>query len=57
MEEIEKRVWENFLQGIRQFKMVENGDKIAVGISGGKDSLLLISLLKKLKDSSDEVWL
>ena len=50
MEEIEKRVWENFLQGIRQFKMVENGDKIAVAISGGKDSLLLISLLKKLKD-------
>lgn len=29
--------------------MIKSGDKIAVGVSGGKDSLLLVNLLQRLK--------
>ena len=37
-------------KAIKEYNLIKNGDKIAVGISGGKDSLVLIyglSLLKK----------
>lgn len=32
---------------IEQYNLIENGDKIAVGVSGGKDSLTLLSALKE----------
>jgi len=44
-----KVVWSKFIKGIKEFELVEEGDKIAVGISGGKDSLLLAKLLQELK--------
>lgn len=50
MEEIENKIWKSFLKGINEFNMIKDGDRIAVGISGGKDSLLLISLLKRVRE-------
>jgi len=38
----------------KEKKLIENGDKIAVGISGGKDSLFLLSALKKIQEYYDE---
>lgn len=32
-----------------KYKMIENGDKIAVGVSGGKDSLILIKSLSEIR--------
>ncbi len=36
-------------KGIDAYQMIEEGDKIAVGISGGKDSLALLAVLAKLR--------
>ena len=36
-------------KAVDDYKMIENGDKIAIGISGGKDSLTLLYALKNLQ--------
>lgn len=41
------------LDAITQFKLIEPGDRIAVGYSGGKDSLALIALLASLQLRED----
>ena len=41
-------------KGIEKYKMIKDGDKIAVGISGGKDSLLLLRLLAEYSRFSPE---
>ena len=44
-----KKIWRNFVKAIKDFNLIEDGDKIAVGVSGGKDSLLLCKLFQELK--------
>lgn len=44
-----KSTWSKFVKAIDEYKLVEDGDKVAVGISGGKDSLLLAKLFQELK--------
>jgi tRNA 2-thiocytidine biosynthesis protein TtcA len=44
-----KRIWTKFTKAVKDFKLVEEGDKIAVAISGGKDSLLMAKLFQELK--------
>ena len=36
-------------KAVEEYDMIQNGDKIAVGVSGGKDSLTLLCALAKLK--------
>ena len=38
---------------IEDYKMIQPGDKVAVGVSGGKDSLVLLQLLAGLRQYSD----
>jgi tRNA(Ile)-lysidine synthase TilS/MesJ len=38
---------------VQDYDMIQSGDKIAVGISGGKDSLVLLQLLAGLREYSD----
>jgi len=48
-----KKIWRKFIKGISDFNLIEDGDIIAVGVSGGKDSLLMCKLLQELaKDRS-----
>lgn len=42
-------LWSPFIRAIREYELVESGDRIAVAISGGKDSFLLAKLLQELK--------
>ncbi len=49
-----KSIWVKFVKGIKKFKMINKGDKIAVCISGGKDSMLLAKCIQELQKHSDE---
>ncbi len=40
-------------KAVQQYHMIEQGDKIAVGVSGGKDSLILLTGLVRLRDILD----
>ena len=44
-----KTIWTKFIKAIKEYELIEDGDKIAVAISGGKDSLLLAKLFQELK--------
>ena len=44
-----KPIWAKFIKAIKEYKLVESGDKVAVAISGGKDSMLLAKLFQELK--------
>lgn len=44
-----KTLWSAAGKSMHDFNMIEAGDKIAVGISGGKDSLTLLNLLVRVK--------
>ena len=44
-----KKIWKKFIQGINEFDMIQEGDKIAVCISGGKDSMLMAKCFQELK--------
>ena len=47
-----KKIWTKFLKGITEFEMLKKGDKVAVCISGGKDSMLLAKCFQELKKYS-----
>ena len=44
-----KEIWKRFIKGITEYEMISEGDKIAVCISGGKDSMLLAKCFQELK--------
>ena len=48
-----KGIWSRFLQAVKAYKLIEEGDKIAVCVSGGKDSMLLAKCIQQLKRYSD----
>ena len=44
-----KHIWSKFIKAIKEYELIEDGDKIAVAISGGKDSLLMAKLFQELQ--------
>ena len=48
-----KKIWCQFIKGVKEFEMVQEGDKIAVCISGGKDSMLLAKCMQELDKIDD----
>lgn len=44
-----KKIWTKFVKAVKDFNLIEDGDRIAVGVSGGKDSLLLCKLFQEMK--------
>lgn len=44
-----KHIWSKFIKAIKDYKLIEDGDKILVAISGGKDSMLMAKLFQELQ--------
>ena len=44
-----KEIWARFVRGIKDYEMIQENDKIAVCISGGKDSMLMAKCFQELK--------
>ena len=42
-----QRLQERFRKALRKYRLIDDGDKILVGLSGGKDSLCLLELLAR----------
>ncbi|MCR5600768.1 MAG: tRNA 2-thiocytidine biosynthesis protein TtcA [Ruminococcus sp.] len=51
--EFSKSIWSKFRKGIEKYKLIENGDRIAVCISGGKDSMLMAKCIQRLQKYSE----
>jgi tRNA(Ile)-lysidine synthase TilS/MesJ len=48
-----KTIWSPFVLAVKKYALIESGDKIAVCISGGKDSMLLAKLMQQLARHSE----
>ena len=48
-----KSIWNPFIAAVKRYELVRPGDRIAVCISGGKDSMLLAKLMQELQRHSD----
>ena len=43
-----KQLWAPFVKAVKRYSLIQKGDRIAVCISGGKDSMLLAKLMQQL---------
>ena len=48
-----KLIWNRFVGGCKDYDLIQPGDRIAVCISGGKDSMLLAKCMQHLQQYSD----
>lgn len=48
-----KEIWNPFAAAVKRYELIQAGDKIAVCISGGKDSMLMAKLTQMLQRISD----
>lgn len=48
-----KSIWNNFIGSVKEYELIKENDRIAVCISGGKDSMLLAKCLEQLKRHSE----
>lgn len=49
-----KSLWSPFVRALKEYAMIEDGDVIAIAISGGKDSILMAKLFQELHRYSDK---
>ena len=47
--EFSKSIWSKFRRGIEEYRLISEGDRIAVCISGGKDSMLMAKCIQRLQ--------
>lgn len=49
-----KTLWNPFIAAVKRYELVQPGDRIAVCISGGKDSMVLAKLMQELQKHTDQ---
>ena len=49
-----KHIWAKFVKAVREYELIQDGDKIAVAISGGKDSLLMAKLFQEMQKNGQK---
>ena len=49
-----RELWKPFIAAVKRYELVSPGDKIAVCISGGKDSMLLAKLMQELQRHTEQ---
>ncbi len=49
-----KEIWNPFIEALKQYQLINDNDKIAVCISGGKDSMLMAKLMQLLRRFSEQ---
>ena len=49
-----KQLWNPFIAAVKRYELVSPGDRIAVCISGGKDSVVLAKLMQELQKHTDQ---
>lgn len=50
---VPQKIWAAFTKAVKQYELVKENDRIAVCISGGKDSMLMAKLFQELHRHSD----
>ena len=53
LKEFRKLIWRPFMNAVREYELIKPGDRIAVCISGGKDSMLMAKLMQILQRHSE----
>ena len=48
-----KPLWNKFIRAVKEYELIKSGDRIAVCISGGKDSMLMAKLMELLQRYSE----
>ena len=48
-----KDIWNPFIAAVQRYELIGKGDKIAVCISGGKDSMIMAKLIQQLQRTSN----
>ena len=48
-----KTIWSNFIGAVQEYELIKENDRIAVCISGGKDSMLLAKCMQQLQKHSE----
>ncbi len=51
--DLRKPLWRPFMRAIRDYELIQPGDRIAVCVSGGKDSMLLAVMMRLLQRHSE----
>lgn len=49
-----KTLWNPFIAAVKRYELISPGDRIAVCISGGKDSIVLAKLMQELQRHTDQ---
>ena len=52
IKEFRKKLWKPFIVAVKRYELIKEGDRIAVCISGGKDSMLMAKLMQELQRHS-----